>query len=311
MAVSPCGFGAWAKLHAGLRRFGMLATLRGACRLGLMRILRSPDGIAAVVRDGLSFRFRMPVQCPTALVLYGDLVEPEYEFVRRVVVRGSVFFDVGAGIGTFALVAARHGARVHAFEPHAGNAATIAANLERNRLGDLVTLQPVAVSDRSGAAELRTGRSWFDTEVVAVRDCAAPATVPAVTLDEFCRCRSIEAIDVLKVDVEGHEHRVLTGAARLLREQRIGAVIVEAGRSYAACRALLEAAGYELFYYLPEYNGLLRMSAVDHRDLAICRPSGFHCNVVAAPRLGRGVRERVQVLAADALAAAGSAPAPG
>jgi FkbM family methyltransferase len=286
-----------------MRRFGMLATVRGGCRFVLLRLLRRHEASAAAAGDRLSFRFRLPVQCPTALVLYGDLVEPEYDFVRRVIQSGDVFFDVGAGIGTFTLVVASRGATVHAFEPHPGNAAAIEANLRWNSLDGRVTLNAAAVSDRTGVAELRTGRSWFATEVVALHDRPGPATVAAVTVDEYCRSHSIDAIAMLKVDTEGHEHFVLKGAVRMLCAQRIGAVIVETGRAYAACRSLLEASGYELFFYLPEGNALLPMVAADHRDLATCRPSGFHCNVVALPRLGGGIRDRVRILTVGALGA--------
>ena len=37
----------------------------------------------------------------------------------------------------------------------------------------------------------------------------------------------VERIDVLKVDVEGYEPAVLRGAARLLSEGRVGAVVCE------------------------------------------------------------------------------------
>ena len=290
-------FRAWAKLAAGMRQFGAMATLRGACRLAKFRLLRSQHSSARSMRDGLTFGFRLPAQCPTALVLYGALVEPEYEFVRRLVAPGSLFVDVGAGIGTFSLVAARHGARVHAFEPHPGNAATIAGNVQRNLARPIpgeITVHAAAVSDRDGAAELELDPCWFRHRLAAAHAASAmTTTVPTTTLATFCANASIDRIDLLKVDVEGHEHRVLLGAGSLLRDRRIGAVIVEMGRSYAGCRELLEACGYTLFFYLPGQNRLEPMAATDHHELAHRRPSGFHCNVVALPDGGRAASERI------------------
>jgi hypothetical protein len=49
------------------------------------------------------------------------------------------------------------------------------------------------------------------------------------TLDEFCRQRSIERIDFLKLDVEGSEYRVLMGARRLLESRAIKFIQFEFG----------------------------------------------------------------------------------
>jgi len=51
--------------------------------------------------------------------------------------------------------------------------------------------------------------------------------VQAICLDEFCQDRSIDHIDLLKLDVQGHEHWVLKGAERLIRAGRVGTIFVE------------------------------------------------------------------------------------
>ena len=42
--------------------------------------------------------------------------------------------------------------------------------------------------------------------------------VPSVTLDKFCKKNDIKKIDLLKIDTEGHEFEVLSGATNLLKK---------------------------------------------------------------------------------------------
>lgn len=77
--------------------------------------------------------------------------------------------------------------------------------------------------------------------------------VQTVCLDQFCRDHAIDRIDLLKLDVQGHEHSTLKGAERLLRNGCIGIIFMElnwAGNSAVVSPAgesiaLLEKAGYK------------------------------------------------------------------
>jgi hypothetical protein len=76
-----------------------------------------------------------------------------------------------------------------------------------------------------------------------------------VTLDEFCRNKRINCIDILKLDIQGGELRALKGAARLLSERRIRLVYAEVlfvhiyqGQAwFDDLAAFLRSAGYSLF----------------------------------------------------------------
>lgn len=64
---------------------------------------------------------------------------------------------------------------------------------------------------------------------VEVDDGARLEEVTLETLDEFCREHQVERINYLKIDTEGSDFEVLKGAVRMLAEQRIDVVEVEAG----------------------------------------------------------------------------------
>lgn len=53
-------------------------------------------------------------------------------------------------------------------------------------------------------------------------------TVPAVSIDQYCSSNSIERINLMKIDVQGGELRVLKGSAGMLGAQSIDIVLAEA-----------------------------------------------------------------------------------
>lgn len=118
-----------------------------------------------------------------------------------------VAVDIGAHVGLWSRVLCDHFASVLAFEP------VFADCFRRNLAGKAnVTLYPVALSDSAGSVEMKiaTGNSGM-THVV--KDPAGTGqTVPVETLDSY----RLNDVDLIKVDVEGWEYRVLRGAEQTL-----------------------------------------------------------------------------------------------
>lgn len=148
-----------------------------------------------------------------------------YETLMRGPRPPSVFFDVGASWGLHSLMLLAHGARVLSFEPnpacHRFFLDCCAANCLRPEL------HAVAVSDRSGVAELAVpgGETYLGTTATAVKDAWAGRTdvttraVAQVTLDQVAAECAL-APDLIKIDVEGGELAVLAGAERVLSGAR-------------------------------------------------------------------------------------------
>ena len=51
--------------------------------------------------------------------------------------------------------------------------------------------------------------------------------VKTVSLDQFCQDHSIDHVDLLKLDVQGHEYSALKGAEHLIRAGRVGTIFME------------------------------------------------------------------------------------
>jgi FkbM family methyltransferase len=164
--------------------------------------------------------------------------------MKSAVPSADVVFDVGANVGEWTLSAARSWPRasIHAFEP---SAATFAM-LQAATAGLRVTCVRRAVSDRPGQVELHEvpglpGLSSLHARDLSTHGMEMTATedVTAVTLDEYCADNGIAAVDVMKIDVEGHELAVLHGARRLLEDRRIKLIQFEFGGTNIDSRTYL------------------------------------------------------------------------
>lgn len=142
-------------------------------------------------------------------------------------------FDVGANVGqTTQMIKARFPtAGVHAFEPVSSTFQTLEQNV---RPLDGVTCHRLALSDSVGAAAMTAAANSPLNRLVDARPGPGPADggierVETDTIDRFCLQRRIERIDLLKVDAEGADLKVLQGAARMLAESRVAFVFAEVG----------------------------------------------------------------------------------
>lgn len=142
------------------------------------------------------------------------------EFILENLPSGGTFVEGGAHVGLIAMQVAhaRPIAHLHAFEPHPTKFAALKANAERN--GVDLHANPVGLSDAAGARP-------YDVQRHAVDD-GASGSIPVVTLDDYADQHQIEHIDVLKLDIEGHEINALRGARKLIEDGRIGAITMEA-----------------------------------------------------------------------------------
>ncbi len=171
------------------------------------------------------------------------------EVLWRLTPAGGLAVDAGANIGYItALMAARVGpaGRVLAFEPNPALLPRLRANAAR--AGAAVQLREVALSDRDGEAGLVLQPHFAQNSgigYVTPDPSAGTVRIPTRRLDDEVPERTI---DVMKMDVEGHEAAVLAGAERLLASRRVRHVVFEEHGSHTSdpCRRLA-AAGYTLF----------------------------------------------------------------
>jgi FkbM family methyltransferase len=172
--------------------------------------------------------------------------EPEAQRVFRDAVHdGDVVYDVGANVGFFTLIAAKHaGARgaVYAFEPVARNLAILRRHVAMNGASSVRVLE-LALSSAPGVARFASGANASMGKL----DAAGEVEVRVETLDRLVASGEIAPPRFIKMDVEGAEHDVLTGAATILARDRPTLLLSTHGYEiHERCCALLRAHQYQL-----------------------------------------------------------------
>jgi FkbM family methyltransferase len=181
----------------------------------------------------------------------------ERRFLARHLGPGGCFVDVGANIGIFTLFAARivgPGGRVVAIEPDALSHAALLSHLEMNGLRGAVTVLALGVSSRQETLRVISANPTNRGATTLEATGAGPA-VRCVPLAEALRLGGCEAVDVLKIDIEGRELEVLEvffadSARGIAARPRALVVETEGGPGGAdharALDALISGAGYRL-----------------------------------------------------------------
>jgi FkbM family methyltransferase len=142
----------------------------------------------------------------------------------------SVVLDVGANVGQTTLSVKRRFpiATVHAFEPVRSSFEAL-----RAAVGHLpgVHCHDVALSDQEGTRTISVvPGSVFNSLSAPLRnqdEKAIQEEVRLTTLDRFAAARAIGAVDLIKIDTEGHDLAVLTGAREALAQPGQRCVYVE------------------------------------------------------------------------------------
>lgn len=142
-----------------------------------------------------------------------------------------LFCDVGANVGEYTVLAsAAVGARSMSFEPVRSTYAELLKNVAINQIAARVDARCMAVGSAAGRLTL-TGDQDTQNHVVASNDGALPAGTVTVATDTLDNVLAGSVPQLLKVDVEGWEHEVFAGAAAVLHDPNLFAIIVELNQS--------------------------------------------------------------------------------
>jgi FkbM family methyltransferase len=169
-----------------------------------------------------------------------------------------VIFDVGANIGQSAETYARAfpDCRIFSFEPVTESYHQLVRNMEKQKNVKCLNL---ALSSSPGKIKIASEGTSTMNRVIDDTPDSEHSRIPhervhAQTLDQFRRENSIKHISFLKIDTEGHDLDVLSGAIGSLGDHSIDFVEVEAGMnpsnshhvSFERLKRFLEGYGYFL-----------------------------------------------------------------
>lgn len=196
------------------------------------------------------------------------------ESIWRLLKPDSTFLDVGANIGYMTSIAiarlesfSQSNGKVIAYEPHPSIYHDfLQPNVERWRSQieyTQISLHQIALSDRSGLAELAIPvefeRNQGLAQVIPISEDSGDFSLKYSPVKSFDRlsiqCQRLDdcfadtdTVNLMKIDVEGHELAVFKGASKCLQQQRIHHIIFEAHDGYpSSVTNFLESHGYTVF----------------------------------------------------------------
>lgn len=217
----------------------------------VQRNLMEPDKSFCLQRVFKGFCLELDITKPTQRLIYIPY-RPELHLERRLIrllTERTVFFDIGAHIGYYTmLVASEPSRRVFSFEPSAANYQYLLRNINLNRFGNVRAFK-FAISNATGQANLHNnplndggnslqqfhGYSDLSTELVQT-----------YMLDDFVHDHAVRRVDIIKIDVEGHERKGLLGAAEVLRKDR-PKILIESSAAPGELFDFLKQFGYSRF----------------------------------------------------------------
>jgi FkbM family methyltransferase len=203
--------------------------------------------------------------------------------ISELVRSGDVVVDIGANRGVYTALLSRRvgpGGRVHAVEPVPAMEDRL-RSLARHR-GN-VTVHALALSDAAGTTSLQLP-VFHGHAIDALATVGRVTSAPSVSVDVAVRTLDDMLADehgpvsFVKCDVEGHEHHVLRGGLRVIREHR-PVIVVEIEQRHredpiSSTFGMLSDLGYSA-YYLTE-DGIRDLETFDvQRDQLAYLSDGF------------------------------------
>lgn len=173
--------------------------------------------------------------------LHSCAKEPEtVEWIHSFFREGDVFYDIGANVGAYSLVAAKHlrgQIRVYAFEPSFPTFKQLSANIVLNGCQDWLVPLQIALSDRTGIATLNYSSLMPGGALHAVGEAVdykgeefrpvVKLPVLGFALDDLVRQFDLPIPSHVKLDVDGIELSILRGAEGTFRNTALRSVLVE------------------------------------------------------------------------------------
>jgi FkbM family methyltransferase len=172
---------------------------------------------------------------------------------------GDVFWDLGAHIGFFTLIASRlvgPNGHVHAFEPHTENRGRLEQSLALNGTTN-VSIHSEAFGSKPGPGRLRRSDSSLMWSLMSEKDTGDGELVECTTLDVMTE--RLGCPDMIKVDVEGAEWSVLQGGDSLLARNTV-LIVVEFLSAASLDRAFEQWPAYQ-FAQLDDKNWVMSPKA--------------------------------------------------
>ena len=211
---------------------------------------------------------------------FGDFfVSGELHFLNNYLlnIKQPIVFDIGANTGSYAILCQKinSNAKIFCFEPHPKNFAIL-----EKKVNDNNQIYPInlALSNSSSSVDLydyadnlnsRHASLYQDVIETVKKEASIKFEIKTSTIDEIITKYKIEKIHLIKIDVEGHDLRVIQGAEQALEKNIINAIQFEFTKNKSTVRVFMK----DFFDLLAEKFLLYRLLPYGLLPLGTYNPS--------------------------------------
>lgn len=159
----------------------------------------------------------------------------ESEIFEKQLKKDHIVLDIGANIGYYSLLARSivgSNGKIFSFEPAKENVKLIKKSIEQNKFENIIVVE-AAVSDHNGYGELflspyyKSEHSLFEYHYSSGEHKGKSQKIKVVTVDSFLEQLGDLTVDIIKMDVEGSEKKVLSGMKKTIEFNKKISVITE------------------------------------------------------------------------------------
>lgn len=217
--------------------------------------------VVVAKRNDIQYELDLSENIDSSLYFRGVYEKETTRTLRQHILPNMVVFEVGANVGAHTFEIAKlltDGGRLYSFEPTGYAFKKLSRNHALNSFSNVV-LERIALSDRNETRTLQRStspdtqpfRASWDIKTKEPKDRSLD-TITFETLDHYCERMHVDRLDLLKIDVDGYEARVMSGALETLKRQRpiliieLGTTVTRLGDSLDELVKTILSLGYRI-----------------------------------------------------------------
>ena len=158
------------------------------------------------------------------LMIYGNHEPLTTQIILKELDEGMNCLDIGSNIGYYALLESKkigQSGKVWAIEPSPENFSTLEENIRLQNVGNIRAFN-FAIGDKNGEVEFVISKKSNWSKVKSKNDSIGLddkiINVPLKTLDSFSIENNLKRVDLLRMDVEGYENKIILGSIQFLKQ---------------------------------------------------------------------------------------------
>lgn len=195
------------------------------------------------------------------------------EILTRLCAGAGLVVDVGANRGYFTSLMSKLAKQVESFEPHPLMFQELKTNGQHLKN---VKLHQLALSDKKEVVNLYIPSDFGANQGIASLEYQKGAESLKINCERLDTIMDNQNIDVMKIDVEGHELGVLKGAQSLFDKRNIRFVVFEEfGGAQSAVISFFRDMGWEVFRLQKQINGLKMITPEEGSKLPLWEPPNY------------------------------------